>query len=250
MDYNKEEIHNMNIDELRALKVKLEEERKQRVDEQEFIPTFLDPQEFVTKEPARKLKEIKEQSNTEEVVNKCISLIERTMRVLTEKGIEFDQIQLSSATGIFVTPELYGKMYKYMNDCHNGVMDDEHNLIYFSILNNLKKQVSMEYVPVHFWVNEADTGLEDCSVGDYEYETGIYPEIPRDRVEGIINFPLFIAKMKELGIDVELMENGDCSSMDDYVLSVQEHGIDEFLCLNADFGRKQKMEEQQNKGIK
>ena len=243
----------MNIDELRTLKAKLVDEKKQRDDEQKFYPVFVEFDEKSEKEPVS-LKTIKEQEKTEECVEKCIELIKKTMVDLVEQDIKFDQIALESSLGLFVKPELYSKIKEFRIDAKFYLSDGEVHPMYLRLLDDLKKQASMEYVPIRFFVSPANTGLEDLSVDDvtigdkligdgYDIITSSV-KTPKDLVEGIVNLPLFISRMKELGVDIRLLNYGELSSMDDYISSIQTNGDDELIQLYADFGRKEKKEQQ------
>ena len=56
---------------------------------------------------------IREKENTYEVVEQCENLIKKTIKTLTEKGISFDKLVLSSNMGVFCRLDYFYELKEY-----------------------------------------------------------------------------------------------------------------------------------------
>lgn len=183
---------------------------------------------------SKSLGEFQALENTDAFIGQCEALLEEATTVFSTNNIPYDTIQISTSLGFLCTPK-FVEFLKTEYKNHEG-LPGRLNLD----LDNLGSNVSQKYVPVEFSINMAGSGLStEFGVDDYLLDSGQnipqVNELAQKRISGIVDFEKFIKKMKELGYGLELLNYGECSSMQDYVAAVKQCGWDTHLSVIADF---------------
>lgn len=183
---------------------------------------------------SKSLGEFQALENTDAFIGQCEALLEEATTVFSTNNIPYDTIQISTSLGFLCRLEFIEFLKnEYKN---HEVQQGKWHLD----LDNLGSNVSPKYVPVDFVINMAGSGFADeYGVDDYLLDSGQnipqVNELAQKRISGIVDFEKFIKKMKELGYGLELLNYGECSSMQDYVDAVKQCGWDTHLSVIADF---------------
>ena len=218
----------MNIEDLKNLKESLESDQKYVA-----IRSFT-YKEIMASDEAKPLSEFISKENTEEVIKRCESLIEESVRALAEKNIPFDYVTLSSELGFLCKESFIEKVKSFYKN--NRPTEES----YLDFVEELKKQASSIYVPLSFYLNTSGTGTDDKTMIDYELEEGYsFGDISKHDAVGIVNLEEFMSKMKELGYGVNLLNYGECHNFDDYIQAVIKNEFDTQIDIVADLTKKE-----------
>lgn len=219
----------MNIEELKKLKDKLEKQRKYVI-----ISAITEKDIMNAKEPVS-ANEILTQENTNEVVKQCEALIERTVTILTMKGIPFDQITISSQMGLICNTNYIDEWKKFYQE------SDRSNEKWFDIIKKLGTQIFPEIVPVNFKIDTSLTGTEECEMDSYIDEAGLsYNDLHIGKVSGIVNWGQFVNQMTALGYNIDFLNYEIGTTFSDYIEAIKQNGFDTQIDVNADLGRTKK----------
>lgn len=220
----------MNIEELKKLKEKLENENNSN--KYVVVSQFCQRDIFNASTPEN-LEHILSQENTDEVIHQCEILMEKAIRGLTAKGIPFDQLVISSNLGLVCKTEYVDKLKSFYHNPEDG--SDEK---FVSLMAPLAYQVATGIVPVCFNLNLSQTGTEDYDVDSYAEDSEIdYNSLYFGRVSGIVDWEKFVEKMKSLGYNISLLNYEIGNSFEDCIESVKKNGFDTQIDVIADLGR-------------
>ena len=216
----------------KELKEELENEEKY------IIIDFDDTDSILNYDEAKPISEYKSKVNTDEFVKQIELLTEETSRTLINRGIPYNLISFSSNIIFLCKPEFVEKLKTYLIQIESDNSYDEDGVIFESLLNELYSNINLEYVPLRFGLNTAETGTKVKSIDDYMCATGLtYDDIYRKEVSGIVDFSQFISKMRDLGYSFKLLKYGFCTSIMDYIKSVQENGFDTYLSVQINYSK-------------
>ena len=116
----------------------------------------------------------------------------------------------------FLCNEEYAKKLKtYAKKRNQDISYDESANIYNELLEEMANNVSIEYVPLTL-------NLQDLRNRKLINNQQI-------KIEGIVNFPEFLFKMKSLGYEINLKEYGNCETFNDYLSAAGAYGKDTSL---------------------
>lgn len=228
----------MNVEDLRKLKAALESKKT-------YVPiSRVYAQNNIVGLPVTD-EEILAQEDTDRVVKECEALIEKTVIALAGNHISFDKLEISSELGFFIRPEYIYKL-KELSYASNYYADEDEvpEEAIEKLYRDLKNQVFPNIVPVSFSFNLEKTGENDgLTICDTIQKTGLDPKeiFNFGSVNGVVNWELFAAKMKELGYQVEFMNYSDGASFEDYVGAVINEGDETEIDIRAEFGTTKKM---------
>lgn len=218
----------MNIEELRKLKEKIESSKRygdldglNKWDIENALEYRLTMDEIINSE------------NTDEIIKNIENLIEKAVKYLSENDIPYDQICIYTYTSVFCEKDFVANLHEKYNK------ENEFN----ELIKDLPSKILPNYVPLEFSISLENTGTKETQIDDYDLDDDIFSE--DIYVEGVIDFNKFISKMNALGYSIEF-GNGECNSNNDYINSFL-NSKDRNLYIKADFGRKNSIEEENNK---
>lgn len=212
----------MKLEDLKKLKIELEAQRKK-----EFAIIEELGSKGIYDAILKNKKEIDFREDTDDVVKKCENIIEQTMRLLVEKGIDFDEIMLTTPVGIICKYEYYQKLKQSLLTLEKETPD---NNTFFKLIKGLNN-------------NNILPGIIPINIGLYCDEL---PEgcISKENlqslfVNGIVKYEQFISKMTNLGYDVSFMDSigdmkEDIKTFDSYIDAIKEDCKSE-LAINVRF---------------
>ncbi len=219
----------MNVEELRKLKAKVEEDNKKKRNNcyVTLLDYVADDQADIFKErSSMSFDDIQKVDKTEEVIQEIGALLEDTVLSLSESGISYDKIVLTSQMGFLLDADYFESLRKiYLK---NGVVLEDKDIDADEFLHN----ISTRYVPICFWV-DIESMQKECSFD----EVSTYQALPVDEVRGIVNIDLFLRRMDDLGYELSVFGE-ECSSSRDYRKFIYENGyFDGWLDLTVNLAK-------------
>lgn len=251
----------MNIEELRNLKNKIEE-RKRELESRQKRYYEMSLEEFFSSniftmdidKNSITMHKLKSSENTNEVVKKCEKTIKNILLYLSKNDIPYEQIKLiangkmyceaSFAKKIYECFEVKGRDYqqsKYLDQLLSRV---ENKNEYKELLKELPNQIHPTYFQVDIEVSCVAT-LKELPIYSNDRKR-VEKFLNNKYIQGVVDINKFVQKMTDLGYIIEF-NNKECKSIDDY--------INEFIntkngqiYITADFGREKAI--QKSKGVK
>ena len=237
----------MNIEELRALK-----ERLESIDEKFYVPFCISSGDSNLKIgvcsniPYATLDDYENNDYTTEYVKTTEKFIEACLRQITRSFLPIDALYICSQNIVLVDLPYVREFYK--------LTEEKDKQAWFK---NLHNHVNNKYVPLNLTLNVGWTGIQEGKyitgledLADYNLGDKLSKTILNDGIFGIVDIEKFIQEIKKLGYDViniqfrngfpveEEINDSRCFINDRLLEDDGEYTAS--LNIVADFGRKEK----------
>ena len=216
----------MNIEELKLLRAQLESHQQYvSVNLYDYCDDCDDPDAL---SEARPLSEYIAQENTEITVKKFEEFVEKVVRTLTERNIDFYRVQFYSDANILCKANFVKTLQDMCEDSHN----------FQSNFEKLKSNISTVYVPISFGWSPLD--IE----GDYPQIYHTCSDLIQYKVSGIVNFNEFVKKIRSLGYTI------DVNSFEEYLKEIEDYKFLTGFNISADLTKEKNDQENSSFGAK
>ena len=179
-----------------------------------IVPSF-DTIAYDKKDYAKSSYEIEKFVNTNAVLNRLSYIFNDLVMFMARNGIAFDQISLSTITGIVCSESYY-------NDLKNMLSDSYSESQIKDLLSKMSSETYSDVVPVSFKVDLDLTGKNDTGIDLNLVSNDVKKKLSEYEVNGLVHFDEFLVGLRELGLNVNSVD-GELISYNDYLNMIKEN---------------------------
>ena len=207
-------------------------ELKKTETERFSIVQSMDIESFADADTIKNKDEILLEVDTDEMIKKCEELIKNIKAYLNDSGILYDQVSLYSQTGVVCNETYLQKAkeicsHKYEIDIEESTQEEKE---YFkSLLSN----VLYDVVPLTFYVDLSLTRNDDDPIAFHLDQADFKKFRGEFKISGLVNYSLFVSKMKDLGFNIFLTSTGEADTFENYIETIKEGNDDSFSIVSS-----------------
>ena len=179
-----------------------------------IIPS-LDTIAFDKKDYAKSVIELENFVNTEAVLKRLLFIFNDLVLLMARNGIEFDQISLSSSSGIVGSESYYNELKKVISGMHTDFEVQ-------SLLTKLPDETCSDLVPVSFKIDFDLTGKNDNGLNLDLVKPEVEKKLSEYEVNGLVHLNEFLVGLRDLGLTVNSVD-GELFSYEDYMNMLKEN---------------------------
>ena len=175
----------------------------------------LDTLPYDKKDYAKSAVEIEDKVNTESVLRKISILFNDLTFFMARNGIEFDQLSISTITGIVASDKYYDELKSVLSDSYTETQIK-------GLYSKLKEETYEDVVPVDFKVDLQLTGKNDNGIDYDKLSKDIKTKLNEFKVSGLVHFDQFMVGLRDLGFNVNSTDR-ELLFYDDYLDMIKEN---------------------------